>query len=106
MQDQVVNPKEVITKYDQVGCFIQHVGVLIAELDKFADENGNIKIDDFNKALDVFFLIYNHFKQAYSECLGKQFEIVGDSAFAKIAQLLLTVLETLNTNNGGNDINP
>jgi len=95
MEERVVNPKEVITKYDQLGCFIQHIGVLISEIDKFADEKGNIKIKDLNTAIDLFFLVYNHFKQAYSECLGREFVIEGDSTFAKLAKLLITILESL-----------
>ena len=72
---------------------------MIAELDQFADENGNIRIQDLNTAIKFGSMLYTRVKTAYETCLGKELVFEGESTFVKLANMLLALIDSLEAGN-------
>lgn len=77
-----------------VGCFVSQLGATITEfVEKFADENGNVDINELAEILEVIAFAYTRVKFAYEGCLDKKFSIGENSNWGK---LLVALLEALN----------
>jgi hypothetical protein len=88
--------KVEISKTDKVGCAFIQIGNSIMELDnRFADANGDIKIQTFDKALEAFTLLYATIKHTYA-CTGKEFSIKVDGVAGKLLELILELLDEKN----------
>ena len=85
-----------VSKTDKIGCAFIQLGEALMELDtRFGDENGNIKIQTFDKALEATTLLYATIKQVYA-CGGKDFTIEVGGIGGKILELILELLDEKN----------
>lgn len=83
----------VVSKTDKIGCGMIQLGESLMELDtRFGDENGNIKIQTFDKALEAATLLYATIKQVYA-CSGREFSVEVGGIGGKILELIFQLLD-------------
>ena len=85
-----------VSKTDKIGCGLIQLGEALMELDtRFGDENGNIKIKTFDKALEATTFLYSTIKEVYS-CTGREFSVEVGGVGGKILELILELLDEKN----------
>lgn len=85
-----------VSKTDMVGCGMVQLGESLMELDtRFGNENGDIKIQSFDKALEAVTLLYSTIKSVYA-CSGKTFSIEVGGVAGKVLELILELLDEKN----------
>lgn len=83
------------TTNDKVGCFLIKLGQTVSQLDEqFANEQGDIKIEDLQEGIKALGFVYTEFKSAYEDCLGKEFSILENVSgpLGSIVELLLNLI--------------
>ena len=86
--------RKEMSKIDTFGCFLSKLGETIQKVDdKFADEDGNIRIKGINNILTFAGFTYIEFKDAYENCLGKEFTIdLDNEALETLIELVFNLL--------------
>lgn len=81
------------SKVDKIACALHSLADSISQLDdRFADENGNIKIDKLEEVIELASMVYALVKNVYA-CTGKDFSVVVPGTFGKILDLIFELLD-------------